>query len=219
MIESTVSPSANQTNSINSINSTECENKVLVQKSEIKIEDKLFKCSRFKNFSFEEAKIGCASTTEDWSGQYFAFNQDLSEGYAVDYLDHNGNGTVYMHKFSANETINCIEAKGNALVDLRESGEAKASLIKLALEGDGFYMGGEKLTTALDQAGFGYIGPCDNDTNDGDRREVVLGEKNITKLRLIETKAITYKWFEKQGDGVVLLTDGQFLDARGQNWV
>lgn len=204
MIESIVSPSANQ------ISSTECEQKALIQRTEIKIEDKLFKCSRFKYFSFEEAKVGCASITEDWSGQYFAFNQELSEGYAVDYLDDNGNGTVYIHKFSANETINCIEAKGDFLVDLRESGEVKARLIKLALEDDGFYMWGNKLTTALDQAGFGYVGPCNNDTTDGDRREVVLGENNITKLRLIETTAITYKGFTKQG--AVLLTDCQFLN-------
>lgn len=153
----------------------------------------LYKCSKYENFNVDEAKKGCSSNIEDWSGQYFALNRDVSDGYGVDYLDRNGKGTVYIHKFEVTAPIAAIEATGSCIVDGSMSGEEKAALIKAQLENKGVYMHGDKLTTALDYQGKVYIGPCDDE--DGDRREVILGEKNLDNIRCIETTPILYKDF------------------------
>ncbi|AYV25033.1 hypothetical protein ECB94_27375 (plasmid) [Vibrio mediterranei] len=72
----------------------------------------LYKCSKYENFNADEAKKGCRSNTEDWSGQYFAINRDVSDGYGVDYLNRNGKGTVYLHKFEVTAPIDAIETIG-----------------------------------------------------------------------------------------------------------
>ncbi|AYV25032.1 hypothetical protein L1D61_25785 [Vibrio mediterranei] len=71
--------------------------------------------------------------------------------------------------------------------------EDKAVLVKALLEDKGIYMHGDKLTTALDYRWKAYIGPCDDE--EGDRREVILGAKNLDNIRCIETTPIQYKDF------------------------
>ena len=131
-----------QTSGVSSVNDAQ-SNKGPIVFGKVEKDATLYKCSKFENFDMASAKEGC-DTKGEWAGQYFAYNKDVSEGYANDYLNDKGEGTVYMHEFKVSNELKSLETSGDDFAG-GIAGDVKSGMIKDFLHENSESVNGQEL--------------------------------------------------------------------------
>ncbi|WP_426577549.1 hypothetical protein ACP179_05340 [Xenorhabdus stockiae] len=167
----------------------------------------LYKSSRYDNIDFKKAGLS-ESSQDEWAGQYFALDSEISKGYDSDYLDDFGNGTSYLHKFKLKKEIKIIENKNKAHGHGVFTQEDKASAIKdFFIENKNVIQNvvidkkithEKKLMPTLTENKLAFNGPHDLEDNQGvgQGREIIMGAKLAEEnLELEGVEAREYKGF------------------------
>lgn len=163
----------------------------------------LYKSMRHENFDVNLAISG-QEHKEEWEGQYFALDKEISEGYETDYLDTDtGNGIAWLHTFEVTKEIpilnNMAKAHGNDNLSAKE----KAAAIKHFLLNETEVLGDEKtmeinkekpLIPTLTSIGIAFNSPHD----EGGGREIIMGGDLLRNIKIINSEPHKYKMWMKQ---------------------
>ncbi|WP_411703556.1 RHS repeat-associated core domain-containing protein [Edaphovirga cremea] len=154
----------------------------------------LYKSSVFENFNLSLAD----ESDNDWSGTYFALNENVSEGYLADYISPD-NKMAYLHKFEVIKDIKLFQFSDTFLADGTIPQEVKAKKLKEILKTKGIFRNNrvkesEKFTQILETHGYGYKGSV----TEGEH-EIILRNNLKIRLRSVGTTTYVYDAHEIMG--------------------
>lgn len=162
----------------------------------------LYKAMRYASFDVELAISGQANKDE-WAGQYFALDKEISEWYETDYLDQTtGNGIAWLHTFEVTEEIPILNNIAHAHGSDAFSGDEKAAAIKDFLIDKSDFLDDEKikeinqekpLMPTLSRIGIAFNSP--HDTHGG--REIIIGGELLRNIKVTHSESHKYKKWTK----------------------
>lgn len=158
----------------------------------------LYKSMRYQSFDVELAIAG-QQNEEEWEGQYFALDAEISEGYELDYLDEQtGHGTAWLHTFEVTNEIPILQNLAEAHGSDKFSGNKKAAAIKDFLISEADVLGDEKtkqinpekpLMPTLSSINIAFNAPHDTDGG----REIIIGGELLRNIKDIQSEAHQYR--------------------------
>jgi hypothetical protein len=163
----------------------------------------LYKSMRYENFDVNLAISG-QENKEEWEGQYFALDKEISEGYEMDYLDADtGNGISWLHTFEVTKEIPILNNMAKAHGNDNLSGKEKAAAIKHFLLNVTEVLGDENtmeinqekpLIPTLTRIGIAFNSPHDEDGG----REIIMGGDLLRNIKVINSESHKYKMWMRQ---------------------
>lgn len=163
----------------------------------------LYKSMRYESFDVNLAISG-QENKEEWEGQYFALDKEISEGYEMDYLDADtGNGIAWLHTFEVTKEIPILNNMAKAHGKDNLSGKEKAAAIKHFLLNETEVLGDENtmkinqekpLIPTLTRIGIAFNSPHDEDGG----REIIMGGDLLRNIKVINSEHHKYKMWERR---------------------
>jgi insecticidal toxin complex protein TccC len=162
----------------------------------------LYKSMKYENFDVELAISG-QENKEEWEGQYFALDKEISEGYETDYLDENtGNGRAWLHTFEVTKEIPILHNTAEAYGSDNFTGNDKAAAIRNFLINQPDILGdintkeinhGKPLMPTLTKIGIAFNGPHDLDGG----REIITGGELLRNIKITHSESHAYKMWTR----------------------
>jgi insecticidal toxin complex protein TccC len=163
----------------------------------------LYKAMGYENFDVNLAISG-QKNIEEWEGQYFAFDKEISEGYETDYVNQvTGDGIAWMHTFEVTKEIPILNNISQAHGSDKFGGDEKAAAIKHFLLNEPEVLGDENtmeinqkkpLIPTLTRIGIAFNAPHDSDGG----REIIMGGDLLRNIKDINSESREYKVWTKK---------------------
>ncbi|AZC51666.1 Putative insecticidal toxin complex [Pseudomonas chlororaphis subsp. piscium] len=158
----------------------------------------LYKSMKYDSFDVKLAISG-QENKEEWEGQYFALDKEISEGYETDYLDaETGNGIAWLHTFEVTKEIPALHNIAQAHGSDEFSGNEKAAAIKHFLINEAEVLGEDNtreinqekpLIPTLTRIEIAFNAPHDIDGG----REIIMGGELLRNIKVTNSESHKYK--------------------------